>query len=198
MANAGIDYGLGQSNIDPKTGIRYGVISQGSVGEAWHESSEADYGPACCPNCGTEKGTLGDNEKLLFDESDIIESILENELPEENDGLPEWFKGKDYACIQCEECFWSDSCFGDEAQSFSFEDSEYSLESCFDNTEIFVIKSPYYTLAQFCSPCAPGAGNLDTPMSEGVKTYCLGHEWFEDDKAPYPVYRVSDNSLVDE
>lgn len=29
--NAGIDYGMGKTNIDQETGIRYGVINQGEV-----------------------------------------------------------------------------------------------------------------------------------------------------------------------
>jgi hypothetical protein len=59
-----------------------------------------------------------------------------------------------------------------------------------------VVKSPFYTYAQFCSPCVPGAGNLDNPMAEGVKTYCLGHDWFEGGVAPYPVWRVDDHAFV--
>jgi hypothetical protein len=194
----GIDYSLGQANVDKTNGIHYGVISQRSVGESWYESSEAQYGEPNCPKCGEEQGVLDDGEKVIFHESSVIENILEEELPEENDGLPEWFDGKDYACRKCTECFWSDECFSEEAQGFTFEDSEYTLESCFDNTEIFVLKSPYYTFAQFCSPCAPGAGNLDNPIDGGVKTYCLGSEWFEDKKAPYPVYRVADDTEAKE
>ena len=41
---AGIDYGMGTSNIDHNTGIRYGVISQNEVLQAWADSSEPDYG----------------------------------------------------------------------------------------------------------------------------------------------------------
>ena len=41
---AGIDYGRGQTNIDHKTGIRYGVISQNEVLQAWCDSSEPYYG----------------------------------------------------------------------------------------------------------------------------------------------------------
>ena len=37
---------------------------------------------------------------------------------------------------------------------------------------------------------------LDAPVADGVKTYCLGHNWFEGGIAPYPVYRVSDNVQV--
>ena len=54
---------------------------------------------------------------------------------------------------------------------------------------VFVLKSPYYTYGQYCSPCAPGAVDLDGPLSagEGVKGYCFGHEMF-DEMAPYQVF----------
>jgi hypothetical protein len=32
--SAGIDYGMGQTNVNHETGIRYGVISQNSVMQA--------------------------------------------------------------------------------------------------------------------------------------------------------------------
>ena len=41
-----------------------------------------------------------------------------------------------------------------------------------------------------------GAGNLDNAMSEGVKTYALGHDWFDSQCAPYPVYSVETGLLV--
>lgn len=83
--------------------------------------------------------------------------------------------------------------------SFFFEDSEYCAEQTFDDPDIFILKSPYYTYSQFCSPCAPGAGYLMnelTTKDPNNKTYCFGHEWFESGKAPYTVYRVSDDSEV--
>lgn len=52
-----IDYGLGKTNIDTKTGIRYGVISEHEVGQAWYDESEAYYGSPHCPKCGTELDT---------------------------------------------------------------------------------------------------------------------------------------------
>lgn len=57
--------------------------------------------------------------------------------------------------------------------------------------------SKYYTNAQFCSPCVPGAGHLENPCEEGPKTFCLGHEWFKNETAPYPVYDVETGKLMD-
>lgn len=175
--NAGIDYGLGRTNIDRATGIRYGVISSRTIGEAWYENSEADYGDPTCPQCGE---TIG----YSSDAPDFPDSVE-----------PDWFTGKDFVCFTCEACYWSDDAFGDDPIGHHFEDADYTLTDCLDS-DVMIIRSPYYTYAQFCSPCVPGAGNLDTPIADGVKTYCLSHDWFETDTAPYPVYRVSDNSLV--
>ena len=143
MTYVGIDYGLGRSNVDLANGIRYGVISQNSVSQAWCDSAEAQY--------------------------------PEPELDENGEPIEDDF---------CEPIGWN------------YSDDGYELTDCLDN-DIFVLKSPYYTFAQFCSPCVPGAGNLDNAMPDGVKTYCLGHDWFEEGKAPYPVYSVETDLRVD-
>jgi len=180
MSYPGIDYGLGQSNIDKSTGIHYGVISQHSVNPDALDDLEPDYGPPTCPKCG---GEVKASDEVPSEVSDA-----------------EWFNvNADYACSKCEECFWSEDCFPEESQGFSYSTDGYELADCLDS-DIFVLRSPYYTFAQFCSPCVPGAGNLDTFVSEedgGVKCYALGHEWFDaENPCPYPVYSVKTGALV--
>ena len=131
--NIGIDYGMGMSNIDTETGIRYGVIHSGEVLQAWADSSEAIY-----PECDCE----------------------------------------DYC--ECE----------NDPEGFSFIAEGYKAFQFGDDCDIFIEKSPYYTVCQFCSPCAPGAGYIMQTRKNGIKAYCFGHDWFEDEKAPYPVYDV--------
>lgn len=83
--------------------------------------------------------------------------------------------------------------------SFFIDDGEYLAEQGYDDTDIFIIKSPYYTYSQFCSPCAPGAGYLMSELATkdpDNKTYCFGNDFFDDGKAPYTVYRVSDDEIV--
>ncbi len=86
-----------------------------------------------------------------------------------------------------------EECYGDEPLSHYVDDDEYQAEACCDG-DIFITKSPYYTKCGFCSPYAPGAGYL-TDNDNDCKAYCFGHDWF-DGNTPYPVYRVSDDSLV--
>ena len=175
MAYAGIDYGLGQSNIDTANGIRYGVISQNSIMPECTDEFEQDYGKPTCPECGNECADT-------TPESRHWESYSEHGCA-------------DYVCMTCEHTLDSSEVFSDESLGFSYDAQGYRLTNCLD-FDIFVIKSPYYTFAQFCSPCVPGAGNLDNPMPDGVKTYCLGHDWFDESRAPYPVYSVETGEQV--
>lgn len=175
---AGLDYSLGRSNFNSETGIHFGVIAMNSINLDCTEDFEYDYGKPSCPKCGTE-----------------VKASDEVSDEDEDGNSLEWHNGKDFACVDCQECFWSDRCFGDEAIGWSYQGDGYKLADCLNN-DIFVLASEYYTLAQYCSPCVPGAGNLDSPCDEGVKTYCLGHDWFEDGHAPYHVFRVADDSEV--
>ena len=82
--------------------------------------------------------------------------------------------------------------------SYFIDDNEYEAE-CSDNVDIFITRSEYFTYAQFCSPCAPGACYLTSPLNDKVdnnKAYCFGHDWFEDGIAPYPVYSVKTGKIV--
>ncbi len=87
---------------------------------------------------------------------------------------------------------------GEEATSFDVDRDDGTKATCGgDFTDIFVLGSPYFTRAAFCSPCAPGACYLTDPCDDGERAYCLGHEWFEDGEAPYPVYDVKTGLLVE-
>ena len=171
--SAGIDYSLGQSNFNPETGIHFGVISSHSLTEWFWDSVENDYGDATCPECGNPATDA---------------ATIDAEWAEDQSG--------EYACTACETLFPSDHAFSDEALGWSIDDGEYKVSNCLDS-DAMILQSPYYTFAQFCSPCVPGAGNLDNPCDDGAKCYCFGHEWFDGDRAPYPVYRVDTGAIVE-
>lgn len=58
---------------------------------------------------------------------------------------------------------------------------------------LWVIESPYFTRASWCSPCVPGAGDLDNPKSltaeGGVRCHCLPADDMPDDWTGH-VFRV--------
>lgn len=51
---------------------------------------------------------------------------------------------------------------------------EYSHDSSMNI--LFIFKSPIIVKAKFCSPCVPGAGDLDNLSDNGVNTYGLPND----------------------
>ena len=173
---AGIDYsGPGSTvNRDAETGIRYGMISQHSIEQ---EAINAIY------ENGEDLGFAEMQQQAKDELARAIVSALEayGEVSDPDELAAE---------IIDNAVEWGDA---QEAGPFAWLEDGYSVQTTSDNN-LWVFKSPYYTYAQFCSPCVPGAGNLDTFCADGPRTYCLGHDWFEGGKAPYPVYLVSDDA----
>lgn len=205
MTKQGIDYGMGQANVDGKTGIRFGVISQHALGDWWYEDSEAQYGDAQCPEC--QSNVVGNNSAI--DES--VPPFAVHQDGCENDGLASececWeFKPyseygcADYVCLNCRHTLDSSECFPDEALGFTYDADGYQAESCLDS-DVILTKSDYYTYAAYCSPCVPGACSLESPIEnpnadEYEKCYAFNHDCFEDGIAPYRVWRVADDTEV--
>lgn len=172
-SNKGINYaGFTNTNRDNKTGIRYGVISQNEVLQAWADSSEPDYGDPTCPKCGNKAKPCKRRDYRTYE-------YAKHECA-------------DFVCTGCKYVFGSESAYGDEPNGWAYESNGYSA-TCGEDGDIFILKSPYFTYAQFCSPCAPGAcylmNSLDAPCEDN-KAYCFGHDWFDGNKAPYPVMSV--------
>jgi len=151
------------TNIDTKTGIRYGVIHQAEVFQAWADSSEPVYG-YYCPYCGNGPLKKGADAKRCPN--------CYHKIDPDNDF--------DYDYI--------------DPVAYCYDEDGYLCDQSYDDTDIFILKSPYFTLCQLCSPCAPGSGYI---MDEGTnEAYCFGHDWFDDGKAPYHVYRVTTGEEV--
>jgi predicted RNA-binding Zn-ribbon protein involved in translation (DUF1610 family) len=118
----GWDYGRGMTNIDHKTGIRFGVIPVHDVSDFWYDESVPVYPGFICPDCGHEH---------------------KKEAPAR--------------CYKCRKEFndWDFDC--QEPIGFRYiKDGIRAFQSA-DSPDIFIEKSPVFTYAAFCSPCAPGA-----------------------------------------
>ena len=175
-------------NYDEKTGIYYGVISPNSI-------------------CQETLNDLIDRSvDTVYEESkkeviDHINGLFEEIGVRDND--------KDYETIREMMITTFNENYENDNHGYEYEDKEYTLHICDDNFGIFVIKSPYYTFTKQCSPCAPGAGDLDNSISPQeyekgdynafmygtVKAYCLPRDYFDDEyaKIPYRYYRVDND-----
>ena len=174
---AGIDYsGPGSTvNRDSETGIRYGMISQNSLNQ--DAAAEVYYN-------GSDLGFEENKENLKKAISAAIQSAAEEHGASVND--------PDEAAQEIvDNVEWQDS----ESGPFMLEADGVKVQTT-SNNELWVFKSPFYTKAQFCSPCVPGAGNLDCFCSDGPKTYCLPVDWFENEIAPYDIWSVETDELV--
>lgn len=104
--------------------------------------------------------------------------------------------GYDYLakCPTCKTPIAEEDLSQTDPSAFVYAEEGYFADQEATCVDIFVVSSPYYTICGFCSPCAPGAGDL-TSRGSDCKAYCFGHEWFENG-APYHVYRVDNNQEV--
>lgn len=182
----GIDYsGPGATcNRDNETGIRYGILPANDLPYVW-DSFEADYGPATCPKCG----------EPAKDACEIPEDLDTTEW-EHSRGCDDWY------CESCRYIFSGDEAYPDEPAGWICTDEEYPGSFVDSSNDVWCVKSPYYTFAQFCSPCAPGACYLENYLEPGTgaKAYCFGPDCFDQSDEyralPYPVYSVATDELL--
>lgn len=207
----GIDYGMGQTNIDRETGIRFGVINMNALSEWAWEDFESDYGPPTCGHCGNEVMDDEDLEKEVREKwsQEECEEYLELVGYEYEEPKPstvadwrelavdriQYHSDEEFYCPTCNKSFDSQDAYRYEPIGHYLDDGEYKATVNSYN-DVFLTKSPYYTTAQFCSPCAPGAGHLENYREGGVKTYAFGPDWFENKQPPYPVWKVGTDELV--
>ena len=194
---AGIDYG-NLKEINSQNGFRYGVISQHSISpdaldDIWRNGKDMAWEAALEAEIEAAKERARQN---AAGNAEDAEEIDEDQISQ--DLADNW---------------QSDNGLSD----YLYERDGYKVTGCLQN-DLFVLQSPFYTYAQFCSPCVPGAGNLDSyfspanPIAECdakamlfqeeakdngfPRVFCLGHDWFESGRAPYMVFDLKTGKEV--
>ena len=173
------------ANFDEKTGISYGVISphainQDALNDLYNEGTDPHYENARQEILTAVSDFAGNSGLVISDEMQMqISDLLIDDMSDHYESCGDG---------QCD-----------------YTDKDYTLHISGDNFGIFVIKSPYYTYCRKCSPCAPGAGDLNNPleidefndMDNYDRAYCLGPDYFnEESQIPYRVFNVSDDKEV--
>ena len=174
------------SNYDEKTGIAYGVISPNAINQdvlndLYNDGIDPHYENARQEILTAVSDFAGNSGLVISDEMQLqISDLLIDDL--------------------------SDHYQGNDDGQIDYSDKDYTLHISGDNFGIFVMKSPFYTYCRKCSPCAPGAGDLNNPLDiEEIevldnydRAYCLDKSYFDDEyqKIPYRVFRVDNDEEV--
>ena len=178
----GIDYGIGQTNIDTANGIRYGVIPSNDLSpDAFHDIEI--------------NGDDVDFEEYRAQVQASISSALSAVL--DANGLDHGNDADELAEGVVDALEWDSYEGTGDCTRYHYSDDEVTLETCSDG-DVFITKSLYYTLAPYCSPCAPGACYLRDGSKDGqARAYCLPSDWFDDESpCPYPYWTVDGDRLV--
>lgn len=196
MNDKGIDYGLGNTNRNMSTGTRFGVISQHELNpdateDIFHSGTDLDYADYVDGVRAKLAVALGDYFSDYQHESgrpSRLDQAIENAFDAISDSLGDQYEGT-----------------GD-CTRMLYEREGYKIQTD-SSGDLWVFESPYFTYAQFCSPCAPGACYLANPLDVDAdgkplpenldnRCYCLGGDWFEDSKAPYPIFSCETGKLI--
>jgi len=185
-------------NYDSKTGIFYGVVAQNSLNSEvvqdilfGSDTTDLSYEEALKElnkNIEDHLGCLTDIYNLSVDiiGKHSLKYFLENRNLEKIKDILNHFKNHRYDQIRMilEEEF--NNQYECDEPDFLYESNGYKIINCLDS-DLMIIKSPFYTFAPECSPCVPCAGDLDS-IKEGreykKKTYCLGKDFYDEENKP--------------
>jgi hypothetical protein len=170
------------TNKDPSNGIAYGVISQNSL----------------MPEVLDD--LIQNSEDLVYEESktDFLNE-LKNAIKEVLDNNYIHHEDKDIDIDYYLDLF--NNQYENDFHAYYFKDKDYEIRFFDDLNAMYILKSPYVCMAPLCSPCCPGAGDLNSTngidaennsMGSPVECYCLPNDFFEDDKAPYSYKRIEE------
>jgi len=145
------------ANIDPKTEIRYGVVSLGKL-EDWVYEEFLNHGTSL-----THEAAVAEFRAEFYTENPYADELeYEDAL---QDAMENWHI---------------------EEENFRLEKDGMKLELSYlgGAALVFVIESPHTSRARQCSPCVPNAGDLDNKDEErGYLCYDVPADWYETEES---------------
>lgn len=139
------------ANINPKTGIRYGVVALHSL-QDWVFEEFFHHGKSLTHEAAVEEF----KSEFYADNPEATEEEYEEALEEAQQG-------------------WE---FDEEQYSLEKDGMHLELSYLGGAPIVFVFESPHTAKARQCSPCVPNAGDLDNKSENGVLCYDVPAEWY--------------------
>jgi hypothetical protein len=182
------------ANVNPETGIRYGVTScipDWIFYEAmsWDCPAEEEAAQDYARERLTELAESGE-----LDPDDIDGFTFDSELTAESlkDDLREYISSLDgqkaIDCLEAIECdamqsFFDGCDFSESARYGEIDGVSLMLSSLGGAPLLWIFQSPYMDTVRLCSPCVPNAGDLDTPDGQGFQCYAPSPEWYGEEES---------------
>lgn len=181
-------------NIDPETGMRYGVINANDAPHLFEEitlnGTNTTYQTylkeldSQIEDFFVDKEDYLDDIKGFFSELNLDEDLCQRfaKAVAEIEGDLSEADTQHLRDILLEK---TDVEFDQENYEYEKDGESYGITHL-SGPLLWVFKSPVTALVDLCSPCVPNAGNLNSPNPEGVPCYAVPTEWFDDDDNPCP------------
>lgn len=180
-------------NCDEQTGIRYGVTSANNYPELCDRIQQNGVSL-------TAESLAHEVRSAIASTFDYRDDFTAEEYREElRSVLSDWYETSDgvldelVECESTEDCwdtivnngFWDYMDFDEQVFEYKVEKDgavvEHYQASCLGGALlIWVLKSPETAISRQCSPCCPGAGDLDNLDPDGYETYAIAAEWHEE------------------
>ena len=156
------------ANINPTTGVRYGVISGNTLDQdvlcALHDKAYEINIASARAEVITEFANSKDFDYPKDTTADDLYDLLMDEFGDEFDAAIQQFD--DFG--ECPEV----------SAEFVYDGVSVVFSWLGGAPIIFVTESPYKINADLCSPCVPNAGNLDSKNIDGYECYDVPESWY--------------------
>ena len=152
-----LSYGTIGVNCDPETGTPYGVVQMNRLADWVYDEFFAN----------------GENLTARYAHTDFIDEYMADH-PEADEAEVE----------DASQEFW-DNYYGEEEEyrlSLPGEGLELGMSYLGGAPLVWVFKSPHKATVRPCSPCVPGAGDLDSKCDDGMECYDLPPDWYYDEE----------------
>lgn len=184
------------TNINPDTGIRYGYISANSI----HPDILYDVIDVIGKDL-TYEDAEAEAKAIAERQADNIEEEVRIAIAEaggftdrEYEDISEEWTSMAYERLgfDCREdfvegqisCHMECAYIEEPIVEFEYEGVHGRTSWLGGALNLWIFESPHTGLYEECSPCVPGAGNLDQPDPEGVLAYDVPADWRTDHDLP--------------